>query len=105
MTICIFLLMLSFYYFQNPRELTAGVDQNILDYSVSFNDGQTRSTNCSNTNCLLYVQPPPSSLSTVSVAARNVIGRGEERSYSVSSSANSESSVSICIIENLQLSY
>ena len=78
--------------FQNPRELTAGVDQNVIDYSVSFN-GQATLTNCSNTsssNCL-YVRPPTTTLSTVSIAARNVIGRGLERNCSFPSGAIGES--------------
>ena len=80
--------------FQNPSELTSAVDQNILDYSVSFGEKATLA-NCSSSSCSLNVQPI-TSLSTVSVAARNVIGRGQERSCNLSPSANSEFDHIIC---------
>ena len=57
---------------------------------MSF-DREATLTNCSSPSCSLNVQPI-ASLSTKSVAARNIIGRGQERNCSLSSSAiNSES--------------
>ena len=69
------------FVFQNRAELTSGVRQDILDYSVSVN-GEVILTSCSNTSSscsYFYDVQPPASLSTVLVSARNIFGRGQER--------------------------